>query len=204
MLEPVICQYTVPLSELAEGTNAVQRPPTQYPLRRGRCISSVSLQVPCNIPSVQLREHLRYCIDLSGVYPHRAVCSWSRAICGGLARIPPIYKEGDNGEHNDLRYVDALLCHVGSMQYDTGQRVRRADLRGGGLLGTGDCGPNFAANLTGRELPKDSTPKNSKSTQCKLRSKEKSVVRSEGGKFLPRCCRGTSKRRLSLAPGIDP
>lgn len=108
------------------ATYTVQRPPTQHPFGCGRCITPVSLQVPCDISPAQLWEHLRYRIDLGGVDPHRAASSWSRAICRRLAGIPPVNKESNNGEHNHLRYINALFRHTERVGCEAArQRFRR-------------------------------------------------------------------------------
>jgi hypothetical protein len=50
------------------STHSIQAPPTQHSLRRRTSIPAIPLQIPCNISSAHLREHLRYLVDLRGVY----------------------------------------------------------------------------------------------------------------------------------------
>jgi hypothetical protein len=107
-------------------THCIQPPPAQRPLSRGRCVSTISLQVPSYISSTKLWKHLRYLIDLGGVYPYRST-SWvcSRARRCRFAKVPSYSKEADDKKNDDLRYVDGLFCHVGALRVDVGGEVIR-------------------------------------------------------------------------------
>jgi hypothetical protein len=68
-------------------TYSIQPPSTQHPFCCRSRISSIPLQVPCNISSTQLWEHLRYLVDLSRIY---ACCGSAGGRVRGrwLAEVP--------------------------------------------------------------------------------------------------------------------
>lgn len=43
-------------------------------------------------------------------------------MCRRLARVPSINEEGDDSEHDNLGYVDALFCH--DEYYSSNGRIR--------------------------------------------------------------------------------
>lgn len=91
MVEPIIrlaiMSHTHTSISIQKCTYSIQPPSPKNPLGRRRRIPSIPLQVPRNVSSAQLGEHLRYLVDLSGVY----ACGGSvmcRVRGGRLAEVP--------------------------------------------------------------------------------------------------------------------
>jgi hypothetical protein len=107
-----VCRYDYHL--LCEWTYSVKSPSTKHSLRSGCRVPAVSLQVVCYVSPAELREHLRYLVDLGGVHGWGgSLRAGMRACCSGLAEVPSCDEEADDEEDDHLGDVDGLFCHFG-------------------------------------------------------------------------------------------
>lgn len=87
----------------ARRTYHFQPPPTQDPLRSRRNTPPIALQIPHDIPSIQLREHLRYLLDLCWIdgIPARTTATATSSSSSSAWFAVPVQEPADDEERDD-------------------------------------------------------------------------------------------------------
>ena len=95
----------------SKQTHHFQPSPTQYPLRSRRNTTPIPLQIPHNISSVQLWEHLRYLLDLSWVHGMTARASTATSGARLIVALeePSDHEKGHDSQGQERGYVERGL-----------------------------------------------------------------------------------------------